>query len=179
MSFPVVQRAVQRDMASVGFRVGIVQLGNIIGNAAGSLVCGLVLLHLLGTDAIGLQLRLPPRLLLTHGFDAPGFLPARLLSNRKRLAYTRQLGLAIADLAVQGTGLLTQLFQLSGACNDALTGASARITHPARAQPDAGAGHHRFALAELGQQLSRRRQVIGHMHAAQPLKDRRRCLQLR
>lgn len=50
MSFPVVQRAVQRDMASVGFRVGIVQLGNIIGNAAGSLVCGLVLLHLLGTS---------------------------------------------------------------------------------------------------------------------------------
>lgn len=49
MSFPVVQRAVQRDLASVGFRVGMVQLGNIVGNAAGSLVCGLVLLHLFGT----------------------------------------------------------------------------------------------------------------------------------
>jgi spermidine synthase len=49
MSFPVVQRAVQRDLASVGFRVGVVQLGNIIGNAAGSLVSGLVLLHRLGS----------------------------------------------------------------------------------------------------------------------------------
>ncbi len=49
MSFPLVQKAVQRDLASVGFRVGIVQLGNIIGNAAGSLASGLVMLHLLGT----------------------------------------------------------------------------------------------------------------------------------
>lgn len=49
MSFPVVQKAVQRDLASVGFRVGLVQVGNIAGNAAGSLVCGLVLLHLFGT----------------------------------------------------------------------------------------------------------------------------------
>lgn len=49
MSFPVVQKAVQRDLASVGFRVGLVQVGNIAGNAAGSLVGGLLLLHLLGT----------------------------------------------------------------------------------------------------------------------------------
>lgn len=49
MSFPVVQKAVQRDLASVGFRVGLVQVGNIAGNAAGSLIGGLVLLHLLGT----------------------------------------------------------------------------------------------------------------------------------
>lgn len=49
MSFPVVQKAVQRDLASVGFRVGLVQVGNIAGNAAGSLVGGLLLLHVLGT----------------------------------------------------------------------------------------------------------------------------------
>ncbi|MCU0984063.1 MAG: fused MFS/spermidine synthase [Acetobacteraceae bacterium] len=49
MSFPVVQKAVQRDLASVGFRVGLVQVGNIAGNAAGSLIGGLLLLHLLGT----------------------------------------------------------------------------------------------------------------------------------
>jgi predicted membrane-bound spermidine synthase len=58
MSFPVVQKAVQRDLASVGFRVGLVQVGNIAGNAAGSLIGGLVMLHLLGTAgtarAIGL-----------------------------------------------------------------------------------------------------------------------------
>ena len=49
MTFPFVQRAVQRDLASVGARVGWVQLANIAGNAAGSLGTGLVSLHLLGT----------------------------------------------------------------------------------------------------------------------------------
>jgi spermidine synthase len=49
MTFPFVQRAVQRDLSSVGARVGWVQLGNILGNAAGSVLTGLVTLHLLGT----------------------------------------------------------------------------------------------------------------------------------
>lgn len=49
MTFPFVQRAVQRDLASVGARVGWVQLANIAGNAAGSIGTGLVTLHLLGT----------------------------------------------------------------------------------------------------------------------------------
>jgi spermidine synthase len=48
-SFPVVQKAVQRDMAVLGRRVGLVQLANILGNSAGSLVAGLALLHWLGT----------------------------------------------------------------------------------------------------------------------------------
>ncbi|WP_141856722.1 fused MFS/spermidine synthase [Elioraea sp. Yellowstone] len=56
MSFPVVQRAVQRDIATVGFRVGIVQLGNIVGNAAGSVVSGLVLLHQLGSAGTAVAL---------------------------------------------------------------------------------------------------------------------------
>jgi spermidine synthase len=49
MTFPFVQRAVQHDLASVGARVGWVQLANIAGNAAGSLFTGLVTFHLLGT----------------------------------------------------------------------------------------------------------------------------------
>ncbi|WP_431280603.1 fused MFS/spermidine synthase [Humitalea sp. 24SJ18S-53] len=49
MTFPLVQRAVQRDLASVGSRVGWVQLANIAGNAAGSIGTGLVSLHVLGT----------------------------------------------------------------------------------------------------------------------------------
>jgi hypothetical protein len=49
MTFPFVQRAVQRDLSSVGARVGWVQLANIAGNAAGSIVTGLVTFHLLGT----------------------------------------------------------------------------------------------------------------------------------
>ncbi|GAA0608388.1 hypothetical protein GCM10009416_51480 [Craurococcus roseus] len=49
MTFAFAQKAVQRDLASVGARVGWVQLANIAGNAAGSLGTGLVTLHLLGT----------------------------------------------------------------------------------------------------------------------------------
>ena len=49
MTFPLVQRAVQQDLATVGARVGWVQLANIAGNAAGSVGTGLVSLHLLGT----------------------------------------------------------------------------------------------------------------------------------
>ena len=48
-SFPVVQKAVQRDIARLGSRVGFVQLANILGNSAGSLVAGLLLLDLIGT----------------------------------------------------------------------------------------------------------------------------------
>jgi predicted membrane-bound spermidine synthase len=49
MTFPFVQRAVQQDLASVGARVGWVQLANILGNAAGSIGTGLVTFHFLGT----------------------------------------------------------------------------------------------------------------------------------
>jgi len=49
MTFPFVQQAVQRDLASVGARVGMVQLANIAGNATGSLGTGLLTLHLLGS----------------------------------------------------------------------------------------------------------------------------------
>ena len=48
-SFPVVQKAVQRDIDRLGQRVGLVQLANIVGNSAGSLVAGLMLLDLMGT----------------------------------------------------------------------------------------------------------------------------------
>jgi spermidine synthase len=49
MSFPITQKAVQDDPALVGQRVGVIQLFNILGNAAGAVVTGLVLLHWLGT----------------------------------------------------------------------------------------------------------------------------------
>jgi spermidine synthase len=48
-SFPVVQKAVQHDIGRLGQRVGLVQLANIVGNSAGSLVAGLLLLDLVGT----------------------------------------------------------------------------------------------------------------------------------
>lgn len=49
LTFAFVQKAVQRDVASVGRRVGWVQFSNILGNAGGSLVTGLATLHWLGT----------------------------------------------------------------------------------------------------------------------------------
>jgi predicted membrane-bound spermidine synthase len=49
MSFPLTQKAVQDDPALVGQRVGLIQLFNILGNTAGAVVTGVVLLHWLGT----------------------------------------------------------------------------------------------------------------------------------
>ncbi len=43
------RRPLQRDIDRLGQRVGLVQLANIVGNSAGSLVGGLVLLDLFGT----------------------------------------------------------------------------------------------------------------------------------
>jgi predicted membrane-bound spermidine synthase len=51
MSFPVLQRAVQVDIATLGRRVGFLQAANIAGSTAGSVVTGLVLLDVLGTAA--------------------------------------------------------------------------------------------------------------------------------
>jgi predicted membrane-bound spermidine synthase len=49
LSFPLVQRALQTDAGAVGRRVGLLQLANIVGNALGGLVAGMVLLRVFGT----------------------------------------------------------------------------------------------------------------------------------
>jgi hypothetical protein len=67
MTFPFVQRAVQQDLASVGARVGWVQLANILGNAAGSIGTGIVTFHFLGTAGT-LQLLAALSLLLILGW---------------------------------------------------------------------------------------------------------------
>lgn len=58
MSFPLVQKAVQRDAGAVGAQVGWLQFANIMGNAAGGLAGGLVMLHHLGTAGATLALGL-------------------------------------------------------------------------------------------------------------------------
>jgi predicted membrane-bound spermidine synthase len=75
MTFPFVQRAVQQDLASVGARVGWVQLANILGNAAGSLLTGLLTFHWLGTAGTLLLLCLLSLALL--GFRIAGAREAR------------------------------------------------------------------------------------------------------
>jgi spermidine synthase len=49
LSFPVLQRAVQDDPATSGWKAGVLQAANIGGCVAGSLLVGLVTLTLLGT----------------------------------------------------------------------------------------------------------------------------------
>ena len=51
LSFGALQHAVQDDPRTSGFKVGVLQSGNIAGNVMGSLVAGLVLLHFVGTAA--------------------------------------------------------------------------------------------------------------------------------
>jgi spermidine synthase len=47
--FPVAQKAIQTDYQTVGQRVGLVKVANILGNATGGIVTGALLLHLWGT----------------------------------------------------------------------------------------------------------------------------------
>ena len=57
LSFAVLQKAVHDDQQSTGRKVGFLQAGNIVGNVAGSLLVGLVLLETLGTpDSLRLLL---------------------------------------------------------------------------------------------------------------------------
>jgi len=50
MSFPITQKAIQDDLEVVGQRVGLIQVANILGNTAGAIVTGAILLHYLGTS---------------------------------------------------------------------------------------------------------------------------------
>lgn len=49
LAFPILQRAVQRDVRGCGHRVGILQAANIVGCVAGSLLVGLLALGWLGS----------------------------------------------------------------------------------------------------------------------------------
>lgn len=88
MSFPITQKAVQDDPGLVGRRVGIIQLANILGNTAGAVVTGLVLLDVLGTSG---TLRL-------IGLIGVGFAIALLIPSAGRtvgVAFATALGLTV------------------------------------------------------------------------------------
>jgi spermidine synthase len=130
-SFPVVQKAVQRDLDRLGSRVGLVQLANILGNSAGSLVAGLLLLDLIGTAgtlkllvAIGLAFAVlqlfgvrstrwayPPAALLTAGlvlFPGDEAFWRRLhgLTVEKAIVAEDKTGLSLLKLADAQSGKL-------------------------------------------------------------------------
>jgi spermidine synthase len=87
-SFPITQKAIQDDPALVGQRVGLIQLANILGNTAGSILTGLILLHYLGTSGT-------VRLLAVLGL----LFTAALLLEGTRQAVSRKVLLSHAGLA--------------------------------------------------------------------------------
>jgi predicted membrane-bound spermidine synthase len=89
VNFPLVQQAIQTDDRRIGRRVGLVLVTNILGNTAGSLVTGLVLLDRLGTAA-------SLRLLLLMGL---GFAIALQPYWRKAKAISGLVGILLATLA--------------------------------------------------------------------------------
>ncbi len=49
-TFPIVQKAIQHRSSLIGWRLGLVQLANIMGNTAGAVVTGLVILRYVGVS---------------------------------------------------------------------------------------------------------------------------------
>ena len=130
-SFPVVQKAVQRDIGRLGQRVGLVQLANIVGNSAGSLVAGLLLLDLVGTAgtlkllvAIGLGFAVlqiataratrwayPPAILLALGLvlfppDRDFWRRLHGLTSEKAIIAEDKTGLSVLKMANEQDGKL-------------------------------------------------------------------------
>jgi spermidine synthase len=93
-SFPLVQRAVQTDLAHVGRRVGILLAANILGSTLGAFVTGWILLDALGTSGT-----LELVFLLSVGFGA---LLLAELTTRKRAGVraAAYIGGALAVAAV-------------------------------------------------------------------------------
>src|SRR5260221_10512548 len=93
LSFPVLQRAVQDDPATSGWKAGVLQAANIGGCVAGSLLVGLLMLTLLGTPGTMRLLLLVGLVFAGLGLQAHGarslFLPLAVL-------------LALAALALPG-----------------------------------------------------------------------------
>ena len=88
MSVPITQKAVQDDIAAVGWKVALIQVANIFGNAAGSFVTGLLFLQWLGTPGT-------LRILITL---AVIFAAAALTDFRSR--WYRQAGLIVGLVVV-------------------------------------------------------------------------------
>ncbi len=159
-SFPVVQKAVQRDIDRLGQRVGLVQLANIVGNSAGSLVAGLLLLDFAGTAgtlkllvAIGLGFAVlqvitargarwayPPAILLALGLvlfppDQDFWRRLHGITTEKAIVVEDKTGLSLLKLAnAQDGDLYIQGHTQSSLPFDTVhvfLGAIGPLTHPA------------------------------------------------
>jgi predicted membrane-bound spermidine synthase len=72
LSYPILQRAVQDDAATSGWKVGVLQAANIVGCVAGSLLVGLGTLTWLGTTGTFRLLALVGLLFAGLGLREPG-----------------------------------------------------------------------------------------------------------
>ena len=62
ISFGILQRAVHDDLRTSGLKVGVLQAGNIVGNVAGSLLAGLLLLGTVIYGVAASQMITPKRI---------------------------------------------------------------------------------------------------------------------
>ncbi len=92
-SFPFIQAMVARRMGTLGRRTGTLLFANIVGNVAGILLVGFVVIDWLGTAG---TLRLLAGLLLLPGLAAAA----------RAATVARRAGLAVGATALLGTGLL-------------------------------------------------------------------------
>lgn len=133
MSFPIAQLAVQRDLGDVGRRVGIIQLANILGNTAGALVAGLVLLQTIGTAGT----------LLLVGAAGLCFALALAVEDRRPAALATAAALALVLLLMPGNRALWAA--IHGSRTDAAmvrenrTGVAVVIDRPVEGGPNAQA----------------------------------------
>ena len=104
-TFPIVQKAIQHRSSLIGWRLGLVQLANIMGNTAGAVVTGLVILRYVGASGafhvVGLLACLA--LLALALVRRPGGIlrrPVRLLGHAVRLARWPALSAMAAALLV-------------------------------------------------------------------------------
>jgi predicted membrane-bound spermidine synthase len=141
LSFPITQQAVQIDAAAIGFRVGLVQLANIVGNAAGSLVTGLVLLDLVGTTgALRIVAALGCAFVLALAFEA---VPGR----RRALAVAAALAVMLLDFP-DGARWWSRLHGAPGIAAEDRTGVVFMAEGPDRARMYIG-GHNQSTVPFL------------------------------
>ena len=103
-SFPILQRVVHNDLASIGRRVGTLLLANVVGSMAGAMLTGWLLLDLIGTAG---TFRL---LTVVGGIFGMCALLASTRSNEGVVAFRQR---AHSSLGMAGAGLLAALFALT------------------------------------------------------------------
>lgn len=103
-SFPILQRVVHTDLASIGRRVGTLLMANVVGSTAGAMLTGWLFLDLIGTAG---TFRLLTLVGLVFGMCA---MLTSARSNQGVLAFRER---AHSSLGIAGAGLVAALLALT------------------------------------------------------------------